>query len=504
MPDRGPAVRAPIITLMACTAVVYNAVRLGVFSHGLPTAISVQFGFSGRGLLDGRWSTLLTSQILTRDRFMTISIVLSLIVLLGSYELIAGSRRALVVAATSAISGPAIVTMALGVGSILGSGFAVRTLLTLDYGASAITAGAGGALVATMKSRRLRQAAVVFVLVGLLIHHQIADWIHLVALPCGYLVGSLAMRHGGAPRNAVTVTRVCRTWPRSPTSSTGKSAVATTVTLLTLAMSIAGAHAAIHIDAQRVRLVAQGSAAGFEGHDSAAQVVESHYRSDAMGMDRRVVIVLPPNYDGGTRRYDVVEMLHGSPGDGVALVASLDVIHLVSGVRPFIAVLPDGNGPVVTEGDYSDLPRQRLGTATGPELRGWTAAHYRTTGKWSVAGLSSGGFGAPYLGAQAPGAYDSVCAMSGHFYAVPPAFAGQADHLKQISSPINLVSTSGPRTLLIVGRDDPVAQLATNSYAQAMERVHQRHSPVVVLPGGHDYSVWMPGMALCVRFALNG
>src|SRR6202011_3132667 len=97
-------------------------------------------GFSGRALLAGRFHTVVSSQLLTRDGFMLTSIVCSLAIMLGGYELLAGSRPAAIVAVAGAIAGPVVVALVLSAGSGLHMGFASKTLSTLDYGASAVTA----------------------------------------------------------------------------------------------------------------------------------------------------------------------------------------------------------------------------------------------------------------------------------------------------------------------------------------------------------------------------
>ena len=76
-----------------------------------------------------------------------------------------------------------------GLGSAVGVSFAGKVLSTLDYGASAITAGGGGAFVGLVRRRWLSRAAVIFVLAGLVVHHQMADWEHLVSFPVGYGLG---------------------------------------------------------------------------------------------------------------------------------------------------------------------------------------------------------------------------------------------------------------------------------------------------------------------------
>ena len=103
------------------TAVLLTAYRFHTFTHDLPLNVGFQYGYSGRALSMGRWSTLLTSQFLSRDSFMAISIALSLILMLGLYEAIAGSVRALVVAFVTGAVGPVLVAGGLGLGSALGT-----------------------------------------------------------------------------------------------------------------------------------------------------------------------------------------------------------------------------------------------------------------------------------------------------------------------------------------------------------------------------------------------
>ena len=187
--------RLPLVTSFLMAAVLSVAVNQGVVHHDLSLLTTYRYGFQGRSLLDGDWSRLLTSQLLTRDTFMLASILLSLFVMLGVYEVLAGTPRSALVAVVSGIAGPVLVTGALGLGSALGVGFVGRTLSTVDYGASAITAGAGGALVATLGWPRLRQGAVLFLVAGLVLHHQFADWEHLAAFApaAGVLGGRLGV-----------------------------------------------------------------------------------------------------------------------------------------------------------------------------------------------------------------------------------------------------------------------------------------------------------------------
>lgn len=478
---------------------MWSASRLDVFMSGLPTGTGITYGLSGRALIDGRFSTLFTASMLTRDVFMAVSIVVSLLVFLGLYEWLVGWWRTLLVAVSCTIVGSLVVTAGLWIGSALGWEFADRTLGTIDYGASAMTAGGAGALVAVLRIRWLRYGAFAVILGGVLLHHQVADWIHVVAFGTGFL---LSWRLGPVTGTLGSATAASTPQRRPVTLEAmrlGGIALALGVGL------VVASFATIRVQPLSVRTGNQAGAVSgtsAEGPASPADVVVTTYHSDALDSDRRVVVVLPPNYDGGRRRYPVVEMLHGWPGTPEELLVGLDVVRLVSSMH-FIAVLPDGNGPKTAEGDYADVPGQRLGTATGPELRRWVDRRYRTTARWSVAGLSSGGFGAAYLGAFGGAAYDSVCPMSGHFTPVPPAFEGVSEEVRAADSPLTHVSAEGPRTMLVVGENDAPAISAALQYIAAMDRVGQRHAPLVTEPGGHDTSVWKPGIERCVRFALQ-
>jgi hypothetical protein len=61
----------------------------------------------------------------------------------------------------------------------------VRAADNVDYGGSMAIAAGLGALVGFVGDRRLTVAAVVILAGGLLLHHQMSDWGHAVALPLG-------------------------------------------------------------------------------------------------------------------------------------------------------------------------------------------------------------------------------------------------------------------------------------------------------------------------------
>jgi membrane associated rhomboid family serine protease len=487
----GFRVHPPIVTVLIIAAIVATAWRTGVFHHDLGLTSEYQYAYSGRQIQAGHWSTLFTSQLLTRNTFMALSICLSVAVFVGIYEALAGSVRAIVVVVVTGIVGPLGVEAALGAGNVLGSTWAAKTLATLDFGASAITAGAGGAVVALLRWRWLRIVALLIVLSGLPLHHQLADWEHLISFTFGF---GLALILG--PRPDVVPDPEAGGVQSGPAGNATASARATRGHRLTpLAWLLLVPAAAIGALGAGAFVSASGSGSG------SAQVIEATYPSAALHSNRRVLVALPPGYGQSGQRYPVVEMLHGVPGGLEEVIGGLNVAQLSSQSKtPFIAVAPDGTGPAVGESDFANTSRQPMGTVTGPELRQWVDAHYPTNGTWVVAGLSSGGYGAAYLPTLSPGAYQAACPMSGFFTAEPPAFEGQSATVKQAGSPILHVSARGPRTLVVAGSSDRESLDQARGYIAAMNGVGEPNNGLTVNPGAHELPVWVTGIKQCLAY----
>lgn len=248
--------------------------------------------------------------------------------------------------------------------------------------------------------------------------------------------------------------------------------------------------------------VACGATSVTPSGSTSAKVVDTTYPSTVLHANRHVLVLLPPGYGRSGQRYPVVELLHGSPGAGPEQVINVLGLPALSNrsKTPFIAVAPDGNGPVVEESDYANTSRQSMGAATGPELRQWVAAHYATNGSWYVSGLSSGGYGSAYLPTLTPGAYQGSCPMSGFFTARPPAFEGQSRAVLDAGSPILHVSARGPRTLLVSGAGDADSIDQAHRYIAAMNAVGQPNSGLVLDPGGHEIPVWVTGIRQCLAY----
>ncbi len=135
---------------------------------------------------------------------------------------------------------------------------------------------------------------------------------------------------------------------------------------------------------------------------------------------RAGAVYLPPGFNR-TRRYPVVYLLHGMPGDpseytdSLALATVGDTLITSGRVRPFVAVLPAA-GPT---GKYN-------GEWTGPweryvvdDVVPWVDTHLPTAPSRRdriLAGLSAGGFGAVDIGLRSPTLFGALESWSGYFH----------------------------------------------------------------------------------------
>ncbi len=127
-----------------------------------------------------------------------------------------------------------------------------------------------------------------------------------------------------------------------------------------------------------------------------------------------VRLLLPPGYSAATARYPVVYLLCGAGGDQTEWTRSSDLASFAATAKA-IFVMPDCGGAVGKPGWYSDWANGAYQWETYyiSVLVPWIDAHYRTTLRRGIGGLSMGGYGALALAARHPGVFASVADFSG-------------------------------------------------------------------------------------------
>ncbi|HEX2738071.1 MAG TPA: hypothetical protein VHP57_08045, partial [Acidimicrobiia bacterium] len=176
----------PWVAIGLAAAILATAFSTGAILHELPLRIAGPGSFGWPSLRAGRWWTVFTSFALTRNWFMAMTMPVALFVAVALYERRAGHVRALTVVALGHVTGSVLVALGSAGLGWTGVPFLVRAAQNLDYGGSMAVAAACGALASRVGDRRLRWLVFSFVVLGVPLHHQMADWGHLIALPVGF------------------------------------------------------------------------------------------------------------------------------------------------------------------------------------------------------------------------------------------------------------------------------------------------------------------------------
>lgn len=243
---------------------------------------------------------------------------------------------------------------------------------------------------------------------------------------------------------------------------------------------------------------------------ASGQLLTRSYHSDAMAMDRRFLVYLPPTYGlraARQHRYPVLYLLHGDPAEihqWVAIGApALFDAGSAQGILPeTILVMPDGTGRSGVFTDWTDSVdgQTRIETAL-LELVSVVDREYRTLADRRyrlIAGLSSGAYGAANIGARNPSLFGTAMSFSGYFIGTSPALGGDPAVIRA-NSPFYLVQDQ-PRArtvvyILSVGNHDPTYQRRTQAFADLLTGLGVSHQ-LNVVAGGHGGTVWAQGLAL--------
>ncbi len=161
-------------------------------------------------------------------------------------------------------------------------------------------------------------------------------------------------------------------------------------------------------------------------------LVSDSYISHAMGGQKRTFVVyLPPSYNTSaakTRRYPVLYLLHGSPGQqtnwmtGGKAGQSEETLSTLGKAPELILVMPDGNGRggETSEWGNSGDGKQLLENAIVDDLIPYVDQKYRTipdAAHRGIGGLSMGGFGAANIGIHHPDLFGFIIALGGYYHA---------------------------------------------------------------------------------------
>jgi enterochelin esterase-like enzyme len=384
--------RSPLVAGTLAVAILGVAALTGTLWHDLPPGVAGWGSFGWPALVAGRWWTAGTSLFLTRNPFMAVTMSVAVAAVLGAYERRAGPWRSLAVAGIGHLTGS--VVTALGVGTLGRTWWpvGVRAAQNLDYGASMVVAAALGALASRAGDRRIVRLVGVGAVLALVLHHQLSDWAHLLAIFAGY-VSDRARR----PRRALAqlaLTGIITAW----LAVDGAQVVIQEADAVRFAPASTASAAALPLTATRPVTPAPRG-----------KVVRLDYRSPALGQRTMVawVYVPPAAASGRAGRLPVALFLHsvpGAPDDWLAggnLPAQLDRALAAGSIAPMLAVIPDGAGTRSPMAGWRDVRRQHLLTSVRRDLLAAVAARFPAAdlgpGRVAVIGVGGGAEGAARL-----------------------------------------------------------------------------------------------------------
>ena len=191
--ENGPKV--PWVAILLAASVAITGLVTGAFWHEIPQSLGARFSTGWPAIEDGRWWTLASSFVLTRDWFMVSTMPICLVVVLGLYERRAGHTRTLLVAFVGHAVGTVILSLLFAPFTLTHITMLVKAGNNMDYGGSMAIAAGFGALASRLHDRTARRLVVAITLIALVAHHQMADWGHFVAVPLGYGVDKMYLPH---------------------------------------------------------------------------------------------------------------------------------------------------------------------------------------------------------------------------------------------------------------------------------------------------------------------
>ncbi|MCX6368919.1 MAG: alpha/beta hydrolase-fold protein [Armatimonadetes bacterium] len=250
------------------------------------------------------------------------------------------------------------------------------------------------------------------------------------------------------------------------------------------------------------------------GQKLSGKLEKTQFSSPALGESRSVFIYTPPGFaQNPTRRYPVLVLLHGSPGEPIDWLYEGDVHRAIDKaiaagtLPPCLVAVPDGHGPFYKGGsEWADAlgGKCNMETAIVRDLSQFLETRYRATANlalWAIGGLSEGGYGAANLAVRHPERFQSALVFSGDLrvkddWGDDTDIFGTDAALRSANSPVEQLRRVAPETrkklhfLVSVGNDDDADLIGD---AVGFVTVARGAGATVKLDrdtGGHKWSFW--------------
>ena len=236
-------------------------------------------------------------------------------------------------------------------------------------------------------------------------------------------------------------------------------------------------------------------------------------------------VYLPPAYLGSVRaRLPVLVLLGGQPGapsdwlDGGDLAGRMDAFAaLHHGLAP-IVVMPDALGSPLADPLCLDSRLGNVASYLRVDVPAWIGDHLEADSARAIGGFSYGGTCALQMGLNAPGVYPTFVDISGQAEptlgtraeTVAAAFDGDEAAFRAVN-PLDLLATRtfpDTQAYLVAGSEDGEYRVEAETVYTAL-RGARISATLTLLPGGHTWQVWGPGLGvalpwLAARLGITG
>ena len=239
------------------------------------------------------------------------------------------------------------------------------------------------------------------------------------------------------------------------------------------------------------------------------------FRGPVSGLDLSIRVILPQGYsptDG--RTYDVIEGLHGYPGDpgsfSTALGAADALNKAISAglIPPSIMVMPSLD-PDGRQHDCANISgRPAVGTWVAQEIPRMVAETFPNTTRdrsgWLLMGLSSGAYCAAWLAMNNDAQYGSAGVMSSYDRPVEGSMAHGSDAVAAANTLSTMVrqrtGRPGLRYYVLGSQDDPYAAALTAWRMQAAQNSDDVVTSDTPVTGGHTWKLWSSHLPTMLRW----
>jgi enterochelin esterase family protein len=236
------------------------------------------------------------------------------------------------------------------------------------------------------------------------------------------------------------------------------------------------------------------------------------YKSEVLGIDRRVYVYTPAGYEGGTQKYPVFYLLHGAGGDEDAwtnmgrTAQIMDNLIAQGKAKPMIVVMTNGNAnqagaqnevpPIQVQGDQSVSSYTRLAGKFEEHLVKdvvpFIEKNYRTlTGKdnRAIAGLSMGGAHTQTITNNNPGMFNYIGVYSMGIMNMGPQTQDVAKLEEERNAKLLKLKDSGYKLYWIgCGKDDFVYK-SVIALRAALDKAEIKYT-YRESTGGHTWANW--------------